>query len=77
MDGLPEVLSASKTDHKIAVYENGADGPVGGRFGPQTIISDEAIEPVAVFAVDLDGDSLADVLSASLGGGVPDDRLPL
>jgi hypothetical protein len=61
-DAAPDVLSASWLDNKLAWYEN-TDGL--GAFGPQTIISTAAANPVSVFASDLDGDGDADVLSAS------------
>ncbi|KGE86811.1 FG-GAP-like repeat-containing protein, partial [Phaeodactylibacter xiamenensis] len=62
-DGDADVLSASSYDDKIAWYEN--DG--SGNFGAQqviTILSYGAAR--SVYAMDLDGDGDADVLSASL-----------
>ena len=63
-DGDMDVLSASASDDKIAWYEN--INSLGG-FGPQHIISTNTIVPLSVYAVDLDGDNDADVLSASVG----------
>lgn len=67
MDGDTDVLSASFGDHKIAWYENvgAGNGTGGGRFGPQQIISTAANDPTDVYAIDIDGDGDADVLSAS------------
>jgi hypothetical protein len=61
-DGDLDVLSASREDGKIAWYEN-TDG--AGEFGPQQVISTKADGANSVYAVDLDGDGNADVLSAS------------
>ncbi|NQV38027.1 MAG: tandem-95 repeat protein [Candidatus Marinimicrobia bacterium] len=61
-DGDIDVLSASHWDNKIAWYEN-TDG--NGTFGPQQIISSQAIGAQSVFAADIDGDVDIDVLSAS------------
>ncbi|NOZ75796.1 MAG: PKD domain-containing protein, partial [FCB group bacterium] len=63
-DGDEDVLSASRYDSKIAWYEN-TDGQ--GTFGAQQVISTEGSSPRSVFAIDLDGDNDADVLSASSG----------
>lgn len=62
-DGDNDVLSASRGDAKIAWYEN-TDGL--GAFGPQQVITENAIDAWSVFAVDMDGDGDIDVLSASL-----------
>ncbi|MCB0465965.1 MAG: T9SS type A sorting domain-containing protein [Aequorivita sp.] len=59
-----DVLSASRSDNKIAWYEN-TDGL--GTFGPQLIINTTTTEVRSVYAIDLDGDNDVDVLSASLG----------
>ena len=59
-DGDPDVLSASYNDNKIAWYAN--DGT--GQFGPQRVITTEAIGASCVHAADLDGDGDLDVLSA-------------
>jgi hypothetical protein len=61
-DGIPDLLSASSGDGKIAWYEN-TDGL--GTFGSQRIITEDAEGAQAVFAADLDGDLDQDVLSAS------------
>lgn len=61
-DGDQDVLSASRDDNKIAWYEN-TDGR--GTFGPQIIISTDAIWAIRVVATDIDGDGDLDVLSAS------------
>ncbi len=63
-DGDADVLSASRYDDKIAWYENRLTEPEGD-FGPQQVISTDAGWAKSVFAVDLDGDGDADVLSAS------------
>ena len=63
-DGDADVLSASEVDNKIAWYEN---TDYLGNFGPERIISTAASKAHSVFAVDLDGDGDADVLSASSG----------
>ncbi len=61
-DGDMDVLSASYCDDKIAWYEN-TDGQ--GTFGPQQIITTDAIFATSVYATDIDGDGDMDVLSAS------------
>jgi len=61
-DGDMDVLSASFGDDKIAWYEN-TDGQ--GSFGPQQIITTNALYADSVYATDLDGDGDMDVLSAS------------
>jgi len=61
-DGDMDVLFASRTNHKIAWYEN-IDGQ--GNFGGQQIISIIAYEAESVSAADMDGDGDIDVLSAS------------
>jgi hypothetical protein len=65
-DGDPDVLSASAYDDRIAWYEN-VDG--AGSFGPQQVISTSANNARSLYAADLDGDSDADVLSASWSDG--------
>ncbi|MCD6365511.1 MAG: VCBS repeat-containing protein, partial [Planctomycetes bacterium] len=61
-DGDMDVLSASKSDDKIAWYEN-TDGM--GSFGPQQVITTQAEYAWSVYAADMDGDGDLDVLSAS------------
>jgi hypothetical protein len=57
-----DVLSASSNDDKIAWYEN-MDGL--GNFGPQQIITTNAITAISVYTTDIDNDGDMDVLSAS------------
>ncbi len=61
-DGDQDVLSASDDDNKIAWYEN-INGH--GEFGPQQVISPQALGAKSVYCADLDGDGDFDVLSAS------------
>lgn len=61
-DGDMDVLSASYEDKKIAWYEN-TNGQ--GAFGPEQIISTNALGARMVYAADMDGDGDVDVLSAS------------
>ncbi len=61
-DGDIDVLSASFEDHTLAWYEN-TDGL--GMFGPEQVITTNVILSQSVFAIDIDGDSDYDVLSAS------------
>ena len=61
-DGDLDVLSASRTDNKIAWYEN---TDRAGGFGPQQVITTTADEARSVYAADLDVDGDVDVLSAS------------
>ncbi len=61
-DGDLDVLSASLLDNKIAWYRN-TDGLAS--FGPQDVISRDAIKVSALHIADLDGDGFLDVLSAS------------
>jgi hypothetical protein len=61
-DGDLDAISASYVDDEIAWYEN-LDG--AGSFGTQQLISSLADGARSVFAVDVDGDGDADVLSAS------------
>jgi hypothetical protein len=61
-DGDLDVLSASEADHKIAWYDN-TDGK--GNFGPQQVITVQAMGASSVAAADMDDDGDIDVLSAS------------
>jgi len=66
-DGDADVLSASDIDNDIAWYENvgAGNGVGGGAFTSKKIIFGSAYAAKTVFAIDLDGDSDPDVLSAS------------
>ena len=66
-DGDLDLLSVSRSDDKIAWYEN-VDG--AGSFGPQKVISTSQSLPTVVRAADLDGDGDLDVLA---NGYDPDD----
>ncbi len=61
-DGDVDVLSTSFDDNKIAWYEN-TDGL--GSFGPQQIITTNAIEPSVSFTADIDGDEDMDIIYTS------------
>ena len=62
-DGDLDVLSASRSDTKVAWYPN-LDG--AGDFGEQEIISDLEDGATSVVAVDVDGDNDMDVISGAL-----------
>jgi hypothetical protein len=65
-DGDADVLSASSNfaiDDEVAWYENEGSGV----FGSQQVITTAVKKPLSVYAIDLDGDGDADVLSASMG----------
>ena len=66
-DGDLDVLSASSGDDKIAWHENqvGESGADADGFGPQQVITTEAVGAESVVAADVDGDGNTDVLSAS------------
>ena len=57
-----DLLSASSLDNKVAWYEN-LDGQ--GNFGPQSVLTTDAVAARSVYAADLDNDGDLDVLSAS------------
>ncbi|MEM1319557.1 MAG: T9SS type A sorting domain-containing protein [Bacteroidota bacterium] len=61
-DGDMDILVATVEDDRVAWYEN-TDGQ--GTFGEQRMITNITKGASSVFAVDLDGDGDADVLSAS------------
>jgi len=63
-DAIPDVLTASYMDNKIAWHENRLKGPERD-FGPQQIITTAALGPRSVHAADLDSDGDMDVLYAS------------
>lgn len=65
-DGDMDVLSASFYDSRIAWYEN--SGAADPTFTPR-IVSETAGGALGVFAIDVDGDGDADVLSASFNDG--------
>lgn len=65
-DGDLDVVSTSFRDNAVVWYEN-IDGQ--GAFGPQKIISEDALGAMSVYAADIDGDGDNDVLSASEGDG--------
>ena len=66
-DGLPDIVSASTTDNKIAWYRNLG----GGAFGPQQVISTDVIRASTVAAADFDGDGRIDVIA----GGANDNTV--
>ena len=61
-DGDTDLLTASRTDGKIAWYEN-SDGD--STFESPQVITTDAVGAKSVFAADVDGDGDVDVLSAS------------
>ena len=64
-DGLPDLLSASSGDSKIAWYKN-LDG--NGNFGPQRLLNTTPNRPSSIFVADLDTDGDKDILSESWFG---------
>jgi hypothetical protein len=63
-DGDADLLSASENDDKVAWYENRLN-QTENDFGPQQVITTNAVDAECVGAWDLDGDGDADVVSAS------------
>jgi hypothetical protein len=61
-DGDTDVLSASRSDNKIAWYENDGASPPGFT---ERVITTAAMNARSVYATDVDGDGDTDVLSAS------------
>jgi len=61
-DGDLDVVSASSLDHTVAWFEN-LDGAT--QFGAQRTIADDVPGASSVFAVDLGGDELPDIVSAA------------
>ncbi len=61
-DGDIDVLSASESDGKIALYKN-IDGE--GTFGSQQLITISVLGASSVYACDIDGDGDNDVVSSS------------
>ena len=61
-DGDADVLVANGLAHTIAWYENMG---LGGTFGGEQVITKQAAYAHSAYAIDLDGDGDADVLSAS------------
>lgn len=66
-DGDADILSASRSDDRVAWHENqmGEAEADSDGFGPQKTITTDAAEVQSVHATDLNGNGLADVLSAS------------
>lgn len=62
-DSIPDVISTSDGDNKIAWYENQCE--MG--FGDQIIVNDTVTRPYSIFAIDLDGDGDIDILSGTSG----------
>ena len=65
-DGDLDLLSASGADGKIAWYSN-LDGQ--GHYGPQRVITEQAVGARSVVVADIDSDGDADVLSAAFAFG--------
>ncbi len=61
-DGDIDVVTAYRSDDKIAWYEN-TDG--NGSFGPEQVITTEANRTESVYAADVDGDGDVDLLTTS------------
>jgi hypothetical protein len=68
-DGLPDILSTSAYDNKVAWYRNLGGGDFGLNPGApsanQIVISTSGASPSSVRAADLDGDSIRDLVVTS------------
>lgn len=68
-DGLPDILSTSSYDHKVAWYRNLGAGNFGFNPGApaanQTVISTAGASPSSIRAADLDGDGIRDLVVTS------------
>ncbi len=64
-DGFYDILFASHENNKISWHENNSGT---GQFGPEQIVSDNAIFPSGLFNGDIDQDGDIDIISASLHG---------
>ena len=65
-DGDKEILLASETENKIYFYERMARD---GEYGPISEVSGFIFQPLSIHPVDIDGDGLKDILSASYSDG--------
>ena len=68
-DGLPDVVSASWNDNKIAWYRNLDNGDFGDINTNQRIISVGEMQAIAVHITRIDGDDRNDVVAVSSAGG--------
>ena len=68
-DGLPDVVSATQSDNKVAWYRNHAGGDfrwsAASPEANRKVISTEGIAPSGIAAGDLDGDGIADLAVTS------------
>jgi len=62
-DGYLDMISASANDTKLAWYKN-----TNGSFGPQQIITENAIRAYQVIAIDIDNDGDQDLVNATYYG---------
>src|SRR5690606_12326919 len=63
-DGDADIVVASLLIDRVAWFEN-VDGQ--GTYGPQRIVSNEAVQVSSVFVADLDGDGDNDIISGGAG----------